>query len=139
MNTDGQRYVKSDETVIEFCKTPRSASEIAKFVGVDKSTILRDYVKQLLENGRLHLTEPEGSGRQKYIAADCTPSDDTSFMLNVKAEVKDKYGDRVFTTRIYATDFNVTPACAVRRIERMHKRGWLNREFVFRDVEYTLK
>jgi transposase len=130
VNENGAGYIKSDEAVAEFCAVPRSACAIAKFVGIDKAVVYRNYINGLLESGRLKRTEPEGSSRQKYLNSEANPTEDTVFIADIRKEVSQKYAGRTFTVEEFATDFNVTMACAYRRIGRLYKRGWLNCEKV---------
>ena len=55
--------------ILEFCRTPRSKKELAKFLGIKSVTYgIKRYVEPLVENGLLALSEPKnpGSRSQKY-------------------------------------------------------------------------
>lgn len=56
-------------TLMDFCKTPRSRKEIADFLKLKTATYaMQRYVTPLLESGKLKMTNPEhpGSHTQKY-------------------------------------------------------------------------
>lgn len=64
----GSTIVK-EETLLDFCKTPRSREEITEFVGVKTAFYaVRHFVAPLLQKGLLKMTLPEKpkSKRQKY-------------------------------------------------------------------------
>ncbi len=73
---DGQQLGQSDqdndqvimEQIIEFCKEPKSASEILQKFNLERSYFRRHYLDKLLETGKLQRTEPEKlkSKNQKY-------------------------------------------------------------------------
>ncbi len=57
------------DTLLDFCKTPRSRKEIADFLKLKTMTYaMQRYVAPLLESGKLKMTNPEhpGSRTQKY-------------------------------------------------------------------------
>lgn len=57
------------DTLVDFCKTPRSRKEIADFLKLKTTTYaMQRYVTPLLESGQLKMTNPEhpGSRTQKY-------------------------------------------------------------------------
>ena len=57
------------DTLLDFCKTPRSRKEIADFLKLKTTTYaMQRYVTPLLESGKLKMTNPEhpGSRTQKY-------------------------------------------------------------------------
>lgn len=57
------------DTLLDFCKTPRSRKEIADFLKLKTTSYaMQRYVTPLLENGQLKMTNPEhpGSRTQKY-------------------------------------------------------------------------
>ena len=57
------------DTLLDFCKTPRSRKEIADFLKLKTTTYaMQRYVAPLLESGQLKMTNPEhpGSRTQKY-------------------------------------------------------------------------
>lgn len=61
------------QDVLNFCSTPRTKGEIAKFLGVKtKYYVMHRYVNPLLEEGRLAMTIPEKpqSKLQRYYAID---------------------------------------------------------------------
>jgi len=58
------------EKLLEFCKTPRSRKEMQEFVGIDGRKAFNNYLKPLLEEGKLEMTIPDkpNSRLQKYAA-----------------------------------------------------------------------
>ncbi len=72
LRDDGQHLGQSDqdimEQIIEFCKEPKSASEIMKRFNLERSYFRRHYLDKMLETGVLHRTEPDKpkSRKQKY-------------------------------------------------------------------------
>ena len=73
---DGQHHGQNDQDseqdvmtqILAFCQVPKSASEIMKQFGLERSYFRRHYLEKLLENGKLKRTEPEKpkSRNQKY-------------------------------------------------------------------------
>lgn len=60
-------------TIVEFCRTPRSRHEIAEFLGLESvSYVVSNYVTPLIEKGEIAMTIPEkpSSSKQKYYAVD---------------------------------------------------------------------
>ena len=58
-----------DESILEFCHTPRTRIEIANFLGITTpSYAIKKYIKPLLEDGKIGLTNPQkpNSPSQKY-------------------------------------------------------------------------
>lgn len=57
------------ESLIEFCSTPRTRTEIVAFVGKSKNYVMSQIVTPLVENGKLKMTIPEKpkSPNQKYV------------------------------------------------------------------------
>lgn len=61
--------------ILEFCKEPRTASEILENLGLsDRKNLMGTYLNPMLETGILTMTEPETptSRNQKYKAIDST-------------------------------------------------------------------
>ena len=59
--------------ILEFCKEPRTASEILENLGLsDRKNLMETYLNPMLETGMLTMTEPETptSRNQKYKAID---------------------------------------------------------------------
>ena len=58
--------------LINFCKTPRSRDEIAKFIGKTQYYVLKTIVNPLIDEGRLRMTIPKTpkSRSQKYVAVE---------------------------------------------------------------------
>ncbi len=57
--------------ILEFCKAPRTASEILDNLGLsDRKNLMETYLNPMLEAGMLAMTEPETptSRNQKYKA-----------------------------------------------------------------------
>lgn len=61
--------MQDDDSLIEFCSTPRSRDEIVSFAGKSRNYVMSQMVAPLVENGRLKLTMPEKpkSPNQKYV------------------------------------------------------------------------
>lgn len=67
--TDATTPASDPDTLLDFCKTPRSRKEIADFLKLKTTTYaMQRYVAPLLESGKLKMTNPEhpGSRTQKY-------------------------------------------------------------------------
>lgn len=67
--TDATTPASDSDTLLDFCKTPRSRKEIADFLKLKTTSYaMQRYVTPLLENGQLKMTNPEhpGSRTQKY-------------------------------------------------------------------------
>ena len=68
-STDATTSASAADTLLDFCKTPRSRKEIADFLKLKTTTYaMQRYVTPLLESGKLKMTNPEhpGSRTQKY-------------------------------------------------------------------------
>ena len=64
-----EKPVQSAETLLDFCKEPRSRKEIAAFLGLKTASYATDrYIRPMLEQGVLEMTIPDKpkSTRQKY-------------------------------------------------------------------------
>ena len=64
-----EKPVQSAETLLDFCKEPRSRKEIAAFLGLKTASYATDrYIRPMLEEGKLEMTIPDKpkSTRQKY-------------------------------------------------------------------------
>lgn len=71
VSTDATNPPSAADTLLDFCKTPRSRKEIADFLKLKTTTYaMQRYVTPLLESGKLKMTNPEhpGSRTQKYYA-----------------------------------------------------------------------
>ncbi len=57
------------ESLIEFCSTPRTRTEIVAFVGKSKNYVMSQIVNPLVESGKLKMTMPEKpkSPNQRYV------------------------------------------------------------------------
>ena len=58
--------------ILEFCVEPRSKSEIMEMLGLtDKRHMTIKYIKPLIEQGSLQMTNPEhpNSSNQKYVVS----------------------------------------------------------------------
>lgn len=57
------------DSLVEFCATPRTRSEIVAFVGKSKNYVMSQIVTPLVESGKLKMTIPEKpkSPNQKYV------------------------------------------------------------------------
>ena len=56
--------------ILEFCKEPKSAKEIMKYIRLrHRPTFIYDYLNPLLEKGKLQMTVPDKpkSRNQKYV------------------------------------------------------------------------
>lgn len=61
--------------ILEFCKEPRTTSEILDYLGLsDRKNLMETYLNPMLEAGMLAMTEPETptSRNQKYKSIDST-------------------------------------------------------------------
>ena len=58
-----------NDSLVDFCETPRSRSEIVAFVGKSQNHVMSQIVAPLVEEGKLRLTLPEKpkSPNQKYV------------------------------------------------------------------------
>lgn len=68
----GLEQDKTPDDLLEFCAVPRSRSEMQAFCGVPgRKKFNNDYLKPLLDSGKLVMTIPEkpSSKNQKYVAA----------------------------------------------------------------------
>lgn len=64
-----EKPVQSAETLLDFCKEPRSRKEIAAFLGLKTASYAAErYIRPMLEEGKLEMTIPDKpkSTRQKY-------------------------------------------------------------------------
>lgn len=71
LRNDGQHHGQSDQDsdhdndqdvmkqILVFCQVPKSASEIMKRFGLERSCFRRHYLDKLLETGKLKRPEPE--------------------------------------------------------------------------------
>ena len=62
-----------EETLLEFCRTPRTRKEIAAYFGIQTVYyVMKRYVHPLLESGKLAMTNPDrpNSKSQKYYAVE---------------------------------------------------------------------
>jgi len=139
VNESGKRYIKTEEVILEFCRVPRSSLALGKFINIDKTSALKNYITPFLESGKLSRIAPEGSSHQKYINAEMHPPEDTLFIAEFKNQMRQKYCGRIFMIEDIIADFGVTLACAYRRIGRLVKRGWLSYERRGKAYGYTIK
>ncbi|MBR2422812.1 MAG: putative DNA binding domain-containing protein [Oscillospiraceae bacterium] len=68
-----EKPVQSAETLLDFCKEPRSRKEIAAFLGLKTASYATErYIRPMLEEGKLEMTIPDKpkSTRQKYKTVD---------------------------------------------------------------------
>ena len=66
-----EKPVQSAETLLDFCKEPRSRKEIAAFLGLKTASYATErYIRPMLEEGKLEMTIPDKpkSTHQKYRA-----------------------------------------------------------------------
>ena len=71
VSADTTTSASAADTLLDFCKIPRSRKEIADFLKLKTTTYaMQRYVTPLLESGKLKMTNPEhpGSRTQKYYA-----------------------------------------------------------------------
>ncbi|MDE6396580.1 MAG: AAA family ATPase [Muribaculaceae bacterium] len=64
------RKEKNKRLLLEYCKEPKTLSEIMKFLGMkDRKNFIEGYVNPLLEERKLAMTEPDKptSGYQRYV------------------------------------------------------------------------
>ena len=59
------------ESLLEFCRTPRSRSELEQFTGFTRYYTMKEIVNPLVESGELSLTIPDKpkSKNQKYFTS----------------------------------------------------------------------
>ena len=76
LRDDGQKHGQNDQEndqdigiqIVDFCKEPKSASEIMKKFNLERSYFRRHYLDKMLKTGVLKRTEPDKpkSRNQKY-------------------------------------------------------------------------
>lgn len=61
----------ADESVVEFCSTPRTRAEIVAFVGKSKNYVMAKIVNPLVKGGKLRMTIPDKpkSPNQRFVKA----------------------------------------------------------------------
>lgn len=61
----------ADESVIEFCSTPRTRAEIVDFIGKSKNYVMSKIVNPLVKGGKLRMTIPDKpkSPNQRFVKA----------------------------------------------------------------------
>ena len=61
----------ADESVVEFCSTPRTRAEIVDFIGKSKNYVMSKIVNQLVKGGKLRMTIPDKpkSPNQRFMKA----------------------------------------------------------------------
>ena len=59
------------DSLVEFCSTPRTRSELVAFAGKSKNYVMSQIVGPLVESGKLKMTIPDKpkSRNQKYVKA----------------------------------------------------------------------
>ena len=59
------------DSLVEFCATPRTRSEIVEFVGKSKNHVMSQIVAPLVASGKLKMTMPDKpkSPSQKFVKA----------------------------------------------------------------------
>ena len=60
-----------DESLVDFCSTPRTRAEIVAFVGKSKNHVMSQIVAPLVSDGKLKMTIPDKpkSSTQKFVKA----------------------------------------------------------------------
>jgi hypothetical protein len=141
VNANAKRYVKSNEAVLKFCDTPRRSEDIAKFIGVEYGAARRNYLRPLVESGRLKRTEPEGSAYQRYVNAEAEMSPELLFKVDIIEALIQRYGNNEFTVNDIVGDFKVSAdADAARlRINRLKEDGKLNYQRKRGEVCHTVR
>ena len=68
-NDSNMSSMTIEESIVEFCRIPRSRDEIVGFVGMSRNYVLSKLVKPLVDNHKLNMTNPNkpGAHNQKYI------------------------------------------------------------------------
>lgn len=61
----------ADESVVEFCRTPRTRAEIVDFIGKSKNYVMSKIVNPLVKGGKLRMTIPDKpkSPNQRFVKA----------------------------------------------------------------------
>ena len=61
----------ADESVVEFCSTPRTRAEIVDFIGKSKNYVMSKIVNPLVKGGKLRMTIPDKpkSPKQRFVKA----------------------------------------------------------------------
>ncbi len=61
----------ADESVVEFCSTPRTRAEIVDFIGKSKNYVMSKIVNPLVQGGKLRMTIPDKpkSPNQRFVKA----------------------------------------------------------------------
>lgn len=70
---------KAEESILAYCRTPRSREELAAFAGMSRFYVMGHFVKPLVESGRLAMTRPETpkSKDQRFVASFGTEEKET--------------------------------------------------------------
>jgi len=65
------RSMPLNDSIVDFCSTPRTRAELVSFVGKSKNHVMSQIIAPLVANGKLKLTIPDKpkSSNQKYIKA----------------------------------------------------------------------
>lgn len=63
---------KAKESLLAYCRTPRSREELVAFVGMSRFYVMGHFVKPLVESGQLAMTHPSTpkSKEQRFVTAD---------------------------------------------------------------------
>lgn len=64
--------VNINESLIDFCSTPRTRTEIVDFIGKSKNHVMSHILKPLIDSGEIRMLNPDKpkSQNQKYVRAD---------------------------------------------------------------------
>ena len=66
-----QVEAEATESLLDFCKVPRSRQEIQEYLGLsNRGHVRTDYINPLLDTGKLKMTIPDkpNSSKQKYVS-----------------------------------------------------------------------
>lgn len=63
---------KAEDSLLAYCRTPRSREELVAFVGMSRFYVMGHFVRPLVESGQLKMTHPETpkSKGQRFVTAD---------------------------------------------------------------------
>ena len=66
---DKKTITDIEKAILIFCKNPKSRKEIQEYLGKTRTVLMDNYIRPLLEKGKLELTIPDKpkSQNQKYI------------------------------------------------------------------------
>jgi hypothetical protein len=81
VNGNGKEYVITRESLIQFCKEPRSIDATSRFLHMNQMSARTMYLYPLIESGRLKRTMPR-NGKQRYLDSDIELSAEQLFKID---------------------------------------------------------